>query len=320
MKVDDIKLRISAAEAKLYKTEQTIARLEKQRTNKENELLKLGINPQIVDRNDVRSDDRVYWLYCDYEGKQEQIDNNKAKSEEIKQRIEQLNQQLNTEIAHDEFLKDNIPAIIREFFDTWKDNIYEYALRRYEDYQQLKIELAAKQTAAMREAIRTLPEYERYSDRAEEMSDYELVNARPSKPMRDYLKEQGLDNQSIASKKNAAAGPLVKGMLNYSSAEQRNEWLNKTLEEEKRSRLLALAHRVGKIVGKITDGRHLGIENGEICGIIIGENGAASIRTIGAGGYNIQCYHFRTLVHEVDMQMDNEADNDAQEDDCDMEM
>ena len=32
-------------------------------------------------------------------------------------------------------------------------------------------------------------------------------------------------------------------------------------------------------------------------GYIIGTKGCCSIKTIGAGGYNIQCFHFRTLIH-----------------------
>ena len=60
-----------------------------------------------------------------------------------------------------------------------------------------------------------------------------------------------------------------------------------------------MAQRVGKIVGKITAGHNLVVVNGEIAGIIEGEKGRASIQTIGAGGYNIQRYHFRTLVKEV---------------------
>ena len=40
--------------------------------------------------------------------------------------------------------------------------------------------------------------------------------------------------------------------------------------------------------------------NGEINGIAEGEKGRAKVETIGAGGYNIQCYHFRVLVNKIE--------------------
>ena len=50
----------------------------------------------------------------------------------------------------------------------------------------------------------------------------------------------------------------------------------------------------------ITDAAALYIgPEGDINGIIVGTEGKAKIQTIGAGGYNIQCFHFRTLIHEI---------------------
>ena len=52
-------------------------------------------------------------------------------------------------------------------------------------------------------------------------------------------------------------------------------------------------------VGTITDASALYIgPEGDINGYIVGTEGEAKIQTIGAGGYNIQCFHFRTLIHE----------------------
>ena len=51
-------------------------------------------------------------------------------------------------------------------------------------------------------------------------------------------------------------------------------------------------------VGKLTDvnfGR-IGMD-GSFNGTVTGEKGSANIRTILAGGYNIQCLHYRVLVN-----------------------
>lgn len=76
--------------------------------------------------------------------------------------------------------------------------------------------------------------------------------------------------------------------------------LNKIIEREKENKRNMLMERVMNVTGRVTDARQLFIaDNGEINGIVIGENGSAKINTIYAGGYNIQCLHFRVLVHEV---------------------
>lgn len=63
------------------------------------------------------------------------------------------------------------------------------------------------------------------------------------------------------------------------------------------------------------------VQNGEIAGVIYGENGSATIQTIGAGGYNIQRFHFRTLVHELEQYQAQEQDDQSEQEDGDeMEM
>lgn len=318
MKIEDIKLRLDMAEAKLLKTEQTIARLEKQRDNKKERLMQLGVDPLLVDLNDIRNNLAAYLAYTDYQDKMESIENNTKKAGEIRSSINQYRAQLNHEMARDAFIQNDVPQIIRDFFESWQENAYISVQMRYESYQELKKQLTVDLREARIEAISTLPEYERYRERKSpsEMSDYELSGVYPLKPMDNFLKARNLDSRSIAQRKQAAAGPFVTKMLQLRTPEERAEWLTKELEAEKRERILDLSDRVGKIVGRITDATNLHLQNGEICGIIIGEQVAATIQTVGAGGHTIQCFHYRTLVKEVEVPQEVPEDDE----DFDMEM
>ena len=77
------------------------------------------------------------------------------------------------------------------------------------------------------------------------------------------------------------------------------ENMRKQIEIEKNRKYDDIIERTNKFTGKITDASNLKIDAKQnINGYIIGERGKAKVETIGAGGYNIQCYHFRTLIHE----------------------
>ena len=61
-----------------------------------------------------------------------------------------------------------------------------------------------------------------------------------------------------------------------------------------------LIARVNKAVGIILEAKALYVGvNGELNGYIKGEDGTCKIETIYAGGYNIQCLHYRVLVKKV---------------------
>ena len=76
------------------------------------------------------------------------------------------------------------------------------------------------------------------------------------------------------------------------------EKLCKDLKKEADEKYDDIIERTNAVTGKITDASGLSVgAKGELNGYIIGENGTAKVSTIGAGGYNIQCFHFRTLIH-----------------------
>jgi hypothetical protein len=73
--------------------------------------------------------------------------------------------------------------------------------------------------------------------------------------------------------------------------------LDKILEREAESRKKKFIATVEAKAGKIIDTQYLyiGVDGG-INGAVIGETAKVNVTTIYAGGYNIQCLHYRTLV------------------------
>lgn len=63
--------------------------------------------------------------------------------------------------------------------------------------------------------------------------------------------------------------------------------------------LINLYNRVKEITGEVTDCSYLYWGGKCLDGYVVGKAGKAKVETIGAGGYNIQRYHLRVLVHKM---------------------
>lgn len=78
------------------------------------------------------------------------------------------------------------------------------------------------------------------------------------------------------------------------------EILDKIIKDDIEIKKEMFVNRVSATVGIIKDMKDFSIGyNGEINGIAIGDKAKAKVTTIIAGGYNIQCSHFRVLVHKI---------------------
>lgn len=94
---------------------------------------------------------------------------------------------------------------------------------------------------------------------------------------------------------------IVKELSYGYSDKDREERLQKIINREAEAKEKKLIARVNKEVGSIVKALDLKIGvNGELNGTIQGENGTCRIETIYAGGYNVQCLHYRVLVHKYE--------------------
>lgn len=316
----DISQRISDAYGKRERLTSTLGRHTAMLEKKEREFeKKYKLDPNLYTEETLRGNELAYWDFFSINSKKEDIRSVTKKIQDMDERIEKLKADLRSAEAQQAFMDNEIPDVIKEFFEAWKQDSISFFSNRYEEYHEFVQQLRTEEYAARREAVKTLPVYSKYADRIQSMSDYDFLNVYPRQPMESYLKERSLDYNSISERKRSFAGPVVTAMCRYNDPIQRQQHLEADMEREMRSRMLDLAQRIGEHVGKITDAQGLHIQNGEIAGVIYGEKGSVSIQTIGAGGYNIQRFHFRTLVHPIE-QYETQQEQPDSDEDCDMGM
>jgi hypothetical protein len=114
--------------------------------------------------------------------------------------------------------------------------------------------------------------------------------------MKEAHKLDGKERTAAIRKVNRSYSGTIRIVASYYGPDRTAE-ATKIAETNRVEMLQLLAARALSKCGRLTDATGLVIgDNGEINGRIIGEKGAATITTIGAGGYNIQCFHYRVLV------------------------
>lgn len=93
---------------------------------------------------------------------------------------------------------------------------------------------------------------------------------------------------------------VTRDLATYKEPYIDEERLDKILNDEVKRKYEDLVARVTKVVGEIKDCGYLEIgNNGSINGRVIGDKAQAYVETIYAGGYNIQCLHYRVLVKPI---------------------
>lgn len=307
--VQTLQDKVVKAQEKVEKKKATIVRHEKQLVKKIATLEKksgrtvdLG-NMDVYkwDENDKSYD--YYWEACDVERKLDDIKGAKKNLKEAERIAYNWQEKLNDELEKERKINEDAPQVIKDFLEQWKQLAYEWHIKRYNDYQEFKKELEEEERSAKIECLKTTPKYAKYLDEDGEVEKsyrVDMLNFFPRKPMDEFLKERNLDWKSIKERKAVFAGQTVMYMDSIYDDVKRLEWLEKTIEAEKKAKLFDLINRITDITGIIKDATGLRISNsGNLNGIIKGERANVKVETISAGGWNIQCFHYRTLVNKI---------------------
>ena len=164
----------------------------------------------------------------------------------------------------------NVEAIIN-FLEGWKERMRMFYLDSFEEY---------------------LPEREK---RIEENREYIGWLNREGRKASAEERNQREQEEKQAKKAFNDKWRFIEPYVEYDEFNKAK--LDKELDREAKAKYDFIIERTNRIVGQITDATNLHIgEKGDLNGYIYGTNGTAKVQTIGAGGYNIQCYHFRTLI------------------------
>lgn len=308
MKIDDLKAKVLKAEEKVEKCKKTIERHEKQKLKKIDALVKKGINLVGLNKEEVeeiqfknRGDES--WEISEVKSKLEDIKGATRKLSDAETILNNWKTKLEAEIEKDNFINNSVPQVIKDFLEEWKNNAYDWHLKKYDAYVEFLAKLKTDKLEAIIECVKTFDVYSHLLNEDGEVKnidEYSLINVRPSGTVNNFLEEKKLDYRSIDQRKKNFGGAIIQKMHEIRSKEEREQWIKNQLENEKKSKMIDLITRINGIVGTTTDASELSISaKGNLDGFITGTDGKAKIETVGAGGYNIQCFHFRTLVHEV---------------------
>lgn len=283
MKIETLNERITMAQAKIEKKQNTIEKKLKL-IEKKNALIE-----KTEDANERR------WLDYDVRHLHEDIERGTKEISEIRASLEKYTEQLNAEL--EKAASRNVPAIVN-FLENWKSRMFNYYNMGLEPCYKMKTELKAL-VINLRGLRYCTPEYDEALKPYRALKDeYDEKTCGRFEEV-EYINRWGKKATKMV-KVEEGEWEYLKPYNNFDSYEQATARLNADLRAEADRKYDFIIERVNAICGTITDASGLKVgAKGDLNGNIIGERGTAHVQTIGAGGYNIQCFHFRTLIHEV---------------------
>lgn len=266
--IDFIKKRIEGKEKEIVKLTKKIERIRKA------EATGWTVNPYYYSESDLR------WALRDLE------EANKALAD-YREKLAVEEEKANSR---------NVPAIL-DFLERWKRHCTNWYLEGLTAYFNEK-----KNVIALYREYAALP----YGSLESEEKEAEYKKAREAlwhKCNGYFEKKQGtLRGRTVTVEEKVREGEYeqLRPYTREDNLEAAMKKVAKDLDEEANRKYDFIIERTNAIVGTITDASGLTVgAKDDLNGYIDGTRGRAKVKTIGAGGYNIQCFHFRTLINKA---------------------
>ena len=253
--------------------------IQKRIAGKEKEIQKLEKKLERIKKAEASGWEDNPYYYHEYDLRSTLRDLDKAR-EALKGYQDQL--QTETEKANSRDV-----AVIIEFLARWREEVTEFYLKRFSKYPE---GLAKYESEIEPYKIGYFAESKMKRERPEE---YRKWKSEKNAIESGFQMRFGMLRPYISRELNPETGKYDLWVMD-------EEKLASDLQQEANRKYDNIIERTNEITGTITDASGLEIGySGELDGYVIGDKGIAHVHTIGAGGYNIQCFHFRVLVHKV---------------------
>ena len=179
----------------------------------------------------------------------------------------------------------NVPVII-EFLNNWRTRVIEFHTEKFKEYYEEKQRVRELYNSS----DRTLYEVAKDVFHKKCYGYYERKN---------FINRWGKPDHTDVKVKDGEY-EWLKPYIHENNLEECLIKFKKDIDKEWIRKYDFIIERTNAIVGQITDASNLRIgAKHDLNGYIIGTKGTAKVQTIDAGGYNIQCYHFRTLINKA---------------------
>lgn len=308
MTTEQLKVKCEKAREKVIKTRETLVRHNNILEKKIKALEKLGYSPdfdasRLNTRNDIEN--KAFWLLCDIESKREDIRNSENKLTDALLKEERANEEYKDALKMDNYISNQVPQVILDYIEDWRVKAIQWQNDVCGKYYLEKAEVMKKRLQLMYTITRENPEC--MIRKPELKYDGSLGDYKTLRGLIDYrvlsetfTKYKLTDKEVRAYLLHKYGQDTIRYVDVYKDVNERRQKIIDDYTKEAELKVKDLVKKITGYVGKILDASSLHIgPTGGIEGVIYGELADVRLETIGAGGYNIQCFHFRTLIHPI---------------------